>query len=84
MVSLTPDDIPAVDDWNRLLDGCTAVVTGGGAGIGRATVELFVAHGAEVHVAEADPDLEVDVGTLEGVVAHHLSLIHISEPTRPY
>ena len=56
MASLTPDDVPAVADWNRLLEGRTAIVTGGGAGIGRATVDLFVDHGARVIVAEADPE----------------------------
>ncbi|MEM9522336.1 MAG: SDR family oxidoreductase [Actinomycetota bacterium] len=74
MASLTQNDVPDLPDWNRLLDGQTAVVTGGGAGIGRATVELFVDHGAEVHVAEIDPDLVVDVGTIDGVIAHHIDV----------
>ncbi|MEO0493902.1 MAG: SDR family oxidoreductase [Actinomycetota bacterium] len=74
MAELDPSDVPAIGDWNRLLDSRIAVVTGGGAGIGRATVELFVAHGAEVHVAELDPDLVVDVGTIDGVIAHHLDV----------
>jgi len=54
---IDPSGIPAIDDWNRLLDGKVAVVTGGGAdGIGGAISELFAAHGATVEVAEVDPD----------------------------
>jgi NAD(P)-dependent dehydrogenase (short-subunit alcohol dehydrogenase family) len=50
-----PQDVPPVDDWNRLLEGKVAVVTGGGAeGIGGAITELFAAHGATVEVAEID------------------------------
>lgn len=52
-----PTDLPAVDDWNRLLDGKVALVTGGGAeGIGGAIASLFAAHGATVEIAEIDPD----------------------------
>lgn len=40
------------------LDGTVAVVTGGASGIGRATVELFVAEGARVVIA----DLQEEVG----------------------
>lgn len=79
MAALTPNDVPGIDDWNRLLAGRTAVVTGGGAGIGRATAELFVAHGAEVHVAELDPDLVVEVGAIDGVIAHH---VDVRDPDR--
>ena len=55
-VTIDPNDLPAIDDWNRLLEGKVAVVTGGGAGIGGAVTELFAAHGATVEVAEIDPD----------------------------
>lgn len=52
-----PSDVPAIDDWNRLLEGKVAVVTGGGAdGIGGAITELFAAHGATLEVAEIDVD----------------------------
>ena len=79
MAALTPNDVPGIDDWNQLLAGRTAVVTGGGSGIGRATAELFVAHGAEVHAAELDPDLVVEVGAIDGVIAHH---VDVRDPDR--
>ena len=34
MTTQHESDVPPIDDWNRLLDGRVAVVTGGGAGIG--------------------------------------------------
>jgi len=39
-----------------VLDGKVMVCTGGGSGIGRATVESFVAEGARVGVLELDPE----------------------------
>lgn len=39
----------------RLLEGKTAIVTGAGRGIGRATAELFAQHGARVVVSDIDP-----------------------------
>ena len=39
------------------LDGRVAVVTGAGAGIGRAIARAFVAEGARVLVAELNPEL---------------------------
>jgi NAD(P)-dependent dehydrogenase (short-subunit alcohol dehydrogenase family) len=54
---MTGDDgVPRIDDWNRLLDGRVAVVTGGGDGIGGAISRLFARHGAAVEVAEKDPE----------------------------
>lgn len=61
-------DVPPIDDWNRLLDGKVAVVTGGGAdGIGGAIAELFAAHGAIVEIAEVDP--ERAAATVDGITA---------------
>ncbi|MCP9271849.1 SDR family NAD(P)-dependent oxidoreductase [Mycolicibacterium arenosum] len=50
----TAEDVPPIDDWNRLLDGRVAVVTGGGDGVGAGIVRLFAQHGAHVEVAEID------------------------------
>jgi NAD(P)-dependent dehydrogenase (short-subunit alcohol dehydrogenase family) len=55
-VTFGPDDVPEVGDWNRLLEGRVAVVTGGGDGIGGAVSRLFAAHGAVVEVIEVDPE----------------------------
>ena len=41
----------------RLLESKVALVTGGGAGIGKGVALLFAAHGARVVVAELKPDL---------------------------
>jgi NAD(P)-dependent dehydrogenase (short-subunit alcohol dehydrogenase family) len=51
-----PEDVPPIQDWNRLLEGKIALVTGGGAGIGGAISRLFAQHGAHVEIAEIDPD----------------------------
>jgi NAD(P)-dependent dehydrogenase (short-subunit alcohol dehydrogenase family) len=44
-------------DKGTLLEGKVAVVTGAGGGIGAASARLLAAHGAEVIVADIDPEL---------------------------
>jgi NAD(P)-dependent dehydrogenase (short-subunit alcohol dehydrogenase family) len=62
-----PSDVAAIDDWNRLLEGRVAVVTGGGDGIGGAIARLFAQHGALVEIAEIDPDrAEANRAAIEG------------------
>ena len=51
-----PQRVPPIQDWNRLLEGRVAVVTGGGVGIGGAIARLFAEHGAIVEIVEVDPD----------------------------
>jgi NAD(P)-dependent dehydrogenase (short-subunit alcohol dehydrogenase family) len=63
-----PGNVPAISDWNRLLDGKVAVVTGGGDGIGGAISRLFAQHGAAVELADVDPDrAERAVADIEAV-----------------
>jgi len=63
-----PTAMPDIDNWNRLLEGKVAVVTGGGSdGIGGAISELFATHGAAVEIAEIDP--ERAEATLEAVIS---------------
>ena len=52
----SPDRVPAIPDWGRLLDGKVAIITGGGDGIGGAISRLFAQHGALVEIAEIDPE----------------------------
>jgi 2-hydroxycyclohexanecarboxyl-CoA dehydrogenase len=49
--------MPGIAGYAALLQGKVAVVTGAGGGIGAATAKLFAAHGAEVVIAEIDPEL---------------------------
>ena len=44
-----------IADWNRLLDGRVAVITGGGTGIGGGISRLFGQHGAIVEIIDHDP-----------------------------
>ena len=62
-----PSNVPPIDDWNQLLAGRVALVTGGGAGIGAAIARLFARHGAHVEVAEISEELsERIVADIEG------------------
>lgn len=55
MIHPKPTDVPAIADYNKLLDGRVAVVTGGGSrGIGGAIASLFAQHGALIEIAEID------------------------------
>lgn len=67
---------PAIEDWNRLLDGKVAVVTGGGDGIGGAISRLFARHGALVEIAEIDAGraaaAAADIEAAGGTVRTHL------------
>ncbi|HEY5115723.1 MAG TPA: SDR family oxidoreductase [Nakamurella sp.] len=75
-MSTGPSAVPPIADWNRLLDGRVAVVTGGGDGIGAAISALFAAHGAHVEVAEIDPDraarIRWEVSDAGGVIRSHV------------
>lgn len=50
----------SISDWNRLLDGRVAVVTGGGTGIGGAISRLFAQHGAVVEIIDIDATVAGD------------------------
>ena len=72
----SPENVPPIDDWNRLLEGKVTVVTGGGAGIGGAISRLFAQHGALVEIAEIDPERAEtavkDIASSGGTAREHL------------
>jgi NAD(P)-dependent dehydrogenase (short-subunit alcohol dehydrogenase family) len=82
-MSTGPSGVPPIADWNRLLDGRVAVVTGGGDGIGAAISALFAAHGAHVEVAEIDPDraarIQREVTDAGGVIRSHVVDVTIDD-----
>ena len=54
---------PAIEDWNRLLEGRIAVVSGGAGGIGGAISALFAQHGALVEFIDIDAE---EIGAITG------------------
>jgi 3-oxoacyl-[acyl-carrier protein] reductase len=53
------------ENVSRLLESKTAIITGAGRGIGRATAELFASHGANVVLSDIDPvPVEEAVGAI--------------------
>jgi NAD(P)-dependent dehydrogenase (short-subunit alcohol dehydrogenase family) len=75
--------IPGIPDWNRLLDGRVAVVTGGGDGIGGAIATLFAAHGAAVEVVEIDPvraeRISAEVAAAGGAIRSHVADVTVDD-----
>lgn len=67
-----------ITDWNRLLDGRVAVVTGGGTGIGGAISRLFAKHGAIVELIDIDP-IVADEAVEEIVAAGGRARAHIAD-----
>jgi NAD(P)-dependent dehydrogenase (short-subunit alcohol dehydrogenase family) len=71
-----PTDVTPIPDWSRLLDGKVAVVTGGGDGIGGAISRLFAQHGAQLEIAEIDPEraaaVVADIEAAGGVARAHV------------
>ena len=68
--------VPPIPDFNRLLEGRVAIVTGGGDGIGGAISRLFAQQGAIVEVAEIDAGraerVAADIGAAGGRVRTHV------------
>lgn len=56
------------------LDGRTALVTGGGAGIGRACAVALAEAGAKVHIVDRNADSAADAAAEVGGVAHVVDL----------
>jgi len=82
MSNQTPDNVPPIADWNRLLENRVSVVTGGGDGIGGAVSRLFASHGAHVEVAEIDPERAertvADITAAGGSARAHL--VDVTDP----
>ncbi|MET4927514.1 3-hydroxybutyrate dehydrogenase [Streptomyces sp. PSRA5] len=59
---------------SRELTGRTALVTGGGSGIGRACAEALAEAGALVHIVDRDADAAKSVAAATGGVSHAVDL----------
>ena len=66
-----------IGDWNRLLEGRVAVVTGGGTGIGGSISRLFAQHGAIVEIIDIDPSVASeavsDIKAAGGIARAHVA-----------
>lgn len=83
MTTQSPDRVPSIPDWGRLLDGKVAIVTGGGDGIGGAISRLFAQHGAHVEIAEIDPEraerARSEIEAAGGTVRSHV--VDVTDPS---
>lgn len=71
---------PEIGDWNRLLDGRVAVVTGGGTGIGGAISRLFAQHGAHVEIIDIDA-VVAEEAAADITAAGGSAQVHIADVT---
>ena len=78
----SPQSVPPIDDWNRLLEGKVAVVTGGGDGIGGAISRLFAQHGAIVEIAEIDRE-RAETAVADIVSSGGTAQAHLIDVRRP-
>lgn len=78
----SPADVPEVPDWNRLLEGRVAVVTGAGSGIGAGIARLFAEHGAELALADRDGAAVEGVGSALASTGATTS-VHVVDVTTP-
>jgi 2-keto-3-deoxy-L-fuconate dehydrogenase len=62
------------DKTTGRLAGKTALITAAGQGIGRATVELFVAEGAQVIASDINTDALAELSQIDGVTALKLDV----------
>jgi len=69
-----------IGDWNRLLDGRVAVVTGGGTGIGGAISRLFAQHGAHVEIIDIDTTVAEEAAA-DITAAGGRARVHIADVT---
>ena len=60
---------------DQRLAGKTALITAAGQGIGRATAELFAAHGAAVIATDINPLTLAELAAVEGVTARALDVL---------